>query len=44
MIITATTPQQAAENCRVKQERTIKPVVKATDFKVEFGLNTSFSI
>jgi predicted transcriptional regulator len=25
----------------VKQERTVKPVVKATDFKVEFGLNTS---
>jgi len=26
----------------VKQNRTVKPVVKATDFKVEFGLNTSF--
>jgi predicted transcriptional regulator len=26
----------------IKQDRTIKPVVKATDFKVEFGLNTSF--
>jgi predicted transcriptional regulator len=26
----------------VKQERTVKPVVKATDFKVEFGLNTSY--
>ena len=26
----------------VKQKRTVKPVVKATDFKVEFGLNTSF--
>lgn len=25
----------------VKQERTVKPVVKVTDFKVEFGLNTS---
>jgi predicted transcriptional regulator len=25
----------------VKQGRTVKPVVKATDFKVEFGLNTS---
>ena len=24
----------------VKQDRTVKPVVKATDFKVEFGLNT----
>ena len=24
----------------IKQERTVKPVVKATDFKVEFGLNT----
>ena len=28
----------------VKQKRTVKPIVKATDFKVEFGLNTSFSI
>ena len=27
----------------VKQKRTVKPVVKATDFKVEFGLNTSFA-
>ena len=26
----------------VKQERTVKPVVKATVFKVEFGLNKSF--
>ena len=26
----------------VKQNRTVKPVVKATDFKVEFGLNTFF--
>ncbi len=26
----------------VKQKRTVKPVVKVTDFKVEFGLNTSF--
>ena len=26
----------------VKQNRTVKPVVKATDFKVEFGLNTTF--
>ena len=26
----------------VKQNRTVKPVVKAIDFKVEFGLNTSF--
>jgi predicted transcriptional regulator len=25
----------------VKQERTVKPVVRATDFRVEFGLNTS---
>jgi len=24
----------------VKQERAVKPIVKATDFKVEFGLNT----
>ena len=24
----------------VKKDRAIKPVVKATDFKVEFGLNT----
>jgi len=28
----------------VKQDRTVKPVVKATDFKVEFGLNTTFTI
>lgn len=27
----------------VKEKRAVKPVVKATDFKVEFGLNTSFS-
>jgi len=27
----------------VKQERTVKPVVKATDFKVEFGLNTPYA-
>ena len=27
----------------VKQERTVKPIVKATDFKVEFGLNTSYA-
>lgn len=27
----------------VKQERALKPVVKATDFKIEFGLNTSFA-
>ena len=27
----------------IKKERTVKPVVKATDFKVEFGLNTSFA-
>jgi predicted transcriptional regulator len=27
----------------IKQDRTVKPVVKATDFKVEFGLNTSFA-
>ena len=26
----------------VKQNRAVKPVVKATDFKVEFGLNTTF--
>jgi predicted transcriptional regulator len=25
----------------VKQKRTIRPVVKATDFKIEFGLNNS---
>ena len=28
----------------VKQNHTVKPIVKATDFKVEFGLNTSFVI
>ena len=28
----------------VKQKRTVKPIVKATDFKVEFGLITSFAI
>jgi len=27
----------------VKQKRAVKPIVKATDFKVEFGLNTSFT-
>jgi predicted transcriptional regulator len=27
----------------VRQKRTVKPVVKATDFQVEFGLDTSFS-
>jgi predicted transcriptional regulator len=26
----------------VKQNRTVKPVVRATDFKVEFGLTASF--
>lgn len=26
----------------VKQNKSIKPVVKATDFKVEFGINSSF--
>lgn len=26
----------------IKQDRAVKPIVKATDFKVEFGLNTSF--
>jgi len=26
----------------VKRNRSVKPVVKATDFKVEFGVNTSF--
>ncbi|MBL7178138.1 MAG: transcriptional regulator [Desulfobacteraceae bacterium] len=26
----------------IKQNRTIKPVVRATDFRVEFGLNNSF--
>ena len=26
----------------IKQNNTITPVVRATDFKVEFGLNTSF--
>ena len=26
----------------VRQNRSVKPVVKATDFKVEFGLNASF--
>ena len=25
----------------VKQKRMVKPIVKATDFKVEFGLNTA---
>jgi predicted transcriptional regulator len=27
----------------VKQKRTVRPVVMATDFKVEFGLNTSYA-
>ena len=27
----------------IKQDRAVKPIVKATDFKVEFGLNTSFA-
>ena len=27
----------------VRQARTVRPVVKATDFKVEFGLNTSYA-
>jgi len=27
----------------VKQKRAVKPIVNATDFKVEFGLNTSFT-
>ena len=26
----------------IKQDRAVKPIVKATDFKVEFGLNTPF--
>jgi predicted transcriptional regulator len=26
----------------IKDKRTVKPIVKATDFKVEFGLNTPF--
>lgn len=26
----------------IKDKRTVKPVVKATDFKVAFGVNTSF--
>jgi predicted transcriptional regulator len=25
----------------IKDKRTVKPVVKATDFKVEFGVSTS---
>ena len=28
----------------VKKKRAVKPIVKATDFKVEFGLNTTFAI
>ncbi len=28
----------------VRQKRAVKPVVKATDFKVEFGLNSSFTV
>ncbi len=27
----------------IKQNRTIRPVVRATDFRVEFGLNNSFN-
>jgi predicted transcriptional regulator len=27
----------------IKENRAVKPVVKATDFKVEFGLNTHFA-
>ncbi len=27
----------------VRQKKTVKPVVKATDFKVEFGINTSYA-
>jgi predicted transcriptional regulator len=27
----------------IKQDRAVKPIVKATDFKVEFGLNTPFA-
>ena len=27
----------------VKQKRTVKPIVKVTDFKVEFGLNPALS-
>ncbi len=27
----------------VRQKKTVKPIVKATDFKVEFGLNTSYA-
>lgn len=27
----------------VKKNRSIEPIVKATDFKIEFGLNTSFT-
>jgi predicted transcriptional regulator len=26
----------------IKDKRTVKPIVKATDFKVEFGFNTPF--
>ncbi len=26
----------------IKQNRTVRPVVRATDFRVEFGLNNSF--
>ena len=26
----------------IKDKKTVKPIVKATDFKVEFGLNTPF--
>jgi predicted transcriptional regulator len=26
----------------IKDKRTVKPIVRATDFKVEFGLNASF--
>jgi predicted transcriptional regulator len=27
----------------IKQDRAVKPIVKATDFKVEFGLHTPFA-
>jgi hypothetical protein len=26
----------------IKDKRTVKPIVRATDFKVEFGLNAPF--
>ena len=28
----------------IKENRAVKPVVKATDFKVEFGINTHFAL